>query len=119
MKEEEDNTIVTLNDRAKGSADCLITILQLLKASSALLLWVDIYGIHFMITVKKDLQGSSCTSHSISLSYNGFLQMPTPKLKIKNKNCQKVSGCEAHTQTVVTAVNLEVMVFYSNQTVKR
>lgn len=87
MREEEDETIFTLSDRAKGSGGCFIMIPQLLKTSLPLLLWVDIY---FMITQEKYLEGSSCTSYSISLSDNGFLQMPTAKMKKKKKEKEKL-----------------------------
>lgn len=98
--EGEDETIFTPSDRAKGSAECSITVPQFLKPPSPLLLWVEIY---FMITQEKYLEGSSCTSHSISLSDNGFLQIPTAKLKKK----VKVNGCAACTQTAAWSSTLK------------
>ena len=44
--------------------------------------------IYFMITAEKYLEGSSCTSQSVTLSDNGFLQMPTAELK-KRKTAER------------------------------
>lgn len=46
----------------------------------------------------------SCTSHSISLCDNGFLQMPTAKLK---KTAEKVSHCLVRTQTAAQLSTLK------------
>lgn len=118
--EEEDETIFPPSDRAKGSAECLIMILPLLKPSLPLHLWLDIF---FMRTQEKYLVDSGCTFHSISLSDNGFLQMPTATVragKKKKKNYRKVSeqlGCVY--SDICMVINLDVMFFYSNQIVNR